>query len=247
MIEPARGDSRSLPWRRIGAFHVVVVLLFGGSVGHFYDGETGFTSLIGFGDRFEARRSPAIRSVPRYVERRSAGYDGQFYAEIAMDPLLADPATDRTLDSAPLRARRVLFSWTAHWIGLGRPLGVLQAYALQSVVGWLVLAVVLLRWFPPDSIRATALWFASLWNVGLIWSVRYALLDGPSLLLAGDRGLVGRAGDVCAGWAGTTRSVDGLASSAVARSLTFPPPPRTLVDIAPLLTGRMCGSGGRMA
>ena len=183
MIEPERGDSQPLPWRRIGAFHIVVVLLFVGAVGHFYDGETGFTSLIGFGDRFEARRSPALRSVARYVERRSAGYDGQFYAEIAMDPLLADPATDRTLDAAPLRARRVLFSWTAHWIGLGRPSGVLQAYALQNVVSWLVLALVLLRWFPPDSIRATALWFASLWNVGLIWSVRYALLDGPSLLV----------------------------------------------------------------
>ena len=59
----------------------------------------------------------------------------------------------------------------------------LQAYALQNVACWLLLSVVLLRWFPPVSGRMTALWFASLFTGGLIWSVRSALLDGPSLLL----------------------------------------------------------------
>lgn len=121
--------------------------------------------------------------MPRHVERGSGGYDGQFYAELAVDPLLRDPAVDRALDAAPFRARRILFSWTAYGLGLGRPSWILQAYALQNAIAWLVLAFVLLRWFPPDSVRDRALWFASLFNIGLIWSVRYSLLDGPSLLL----------------------------------------------------------------
>lgn len=73
--------------------------------------------------------------------------------------------------------------WTAYILGLGEPRWILQAYALQNVACWLLLSVVLLRWFPPVSGRMTALWFASLFTGGLIWSVRSALLDGPSLLL----------------------------------------------------------------
>ena len=44
-----------------------------------------------------------------------------------------------------------------------------------------------------------------------------------------------------------TRAVDGLASPAVARSFDFSAAGAHTSDIAPLLTGRMCGSGGRMA
>jgi hypothetical protein len=157
--------------------------LFVWSVAQFYDRQTGFTALIGFGERFEARTLPAVKAVPRHVERQSAGYDGQFYAQMATDPLLRDAAIDRALDDAPLRARRILFSWTAYAAGLGRPSWILQAYALQNVVCWLFLSVLLLRWFPIVSGRMVALWLGILFAGGLLWSVRSALLDGPSLLL----------------------------------------------------------------
>jgi hypothetical protein len=162
---------------------VAAVGVFLWSVAQFYDRPTGFTALIGFGEQFEARTVPAVKAVPRHVDRQSAGYDGQFYAQMATDPLLRDAAIDRALDDAPLRARRILFSWTAYCAGLGRPSWILQAYALQNVVCWLLLSVLLLRWFPIVNRRMVALWLGTLFAGGLLWSVRSSLLDGPSLLL----------------------------------------------------------------
>ena len=160
-----------------------IALLFLWCIGRFHDPDTGFTVFITFGESFAGRALPAVRSVPHHIERRSTGYDGQFYAQMATDPLLRDPALDRALDDAPLRARRILFSWTAYAAGMGDPARILRAYALQNVVCWLLLSVLLLRWFPPTDGRMLALWIASLLSGGLMWSVRHALLDGPSLLL----------------------------------------------------------------
>jgi hypothetical protein len=123
-----------------------------------------------------------MRDVPHY-EYASGSYDGQFYAQLALDPLLRDPATDRAMDLAPYRARRILFSWTAYALGFGRPAWVLEVYALQNVACWLLLAAFLTRWIAPTSGRGLALWTACLFSHGMLWSVRFALLDGPSLLL----------------------------------------------------------------
>jgi hypothetical protein len=174
--------SPGVTWRS-WAVHGAAVALLLASVWQFRDPRTGFTRLIGFGDRSAAGSLPVVQSIPHHVSPRSAGYDGQFYAQMAMDPLLRDPAIDRAMDEAPLRARRILLSWTAFAFGLGRPSWILQVYALQNVVCWLALSVVLLRWFPIVSPRLSALWLATLFAGGLMWSVRFALLDGPSLLL----------------------------------------------------------------
>lgn len=163
--------------------YLSTVMLFLWSIGRFYDSTTGFTALIGFGETFAARTLPAVMAVPHHIVRQSSGYDGQFYAQMATDPLLRDPAIDRAMDDAPLRARRILFSWTAYGLGLGRPQWILQAYALQNVLCWVVLSALLLRWFPLVNGRMIALWLGTLFTGGLIWSVRSALLDGPSLML----------------------------------------------------------------
>jgi hypothetical protein len=163
--------------------YLATVGLFLYCISAFYDRATGFTELIGFGERFAARSLPAVTAIPHHVYRQSAGYDGQFYAQMATDPLLRELALDRALDDAPLRVRRILFSWTAYVAGLGHPPWILQAYALQNVVCWLLLSALLLRLFPLENGRMIALWMACLFTGGLIWSVRFALLDGPSLLL----------------------------------------------------------------
>lgn len=147
----------------------------------YYHRGTGFTALIGFpaGHEYE---TPTLRALPHF-DYTGAAYDGQFYAQLAFDPLLKDPATDRAMDLAPFRARRILFSWTAYAAGLGRPAWILQAYALQNVVAWAALAWLLARWMPPSTPRGLAAWAACLFSHGLLWSLRFALLDGPSLVL----------------------------------------------------------------
>lgn len=148
----------------------------------FYHPETGFTALIGF-PAGDIGASPALRALPYYGYPASASYDGQFYAQRAFDPLVRDPEVDHAMDLAPFRARRILFSWTAYAFGFGRPAWILEAYALQNVVSWLLLAALLVRWFPLRGPRDLALWTACLFSHGLLWSVRFSLLDGPSLLL----------------------------------------------------------------
>ena len=161
---------------------LALVALFLASVARFYHPGTGFTALIGFpeGHEYEA---PALRAIPHFDYPAWASYDGQFYAQRALDPLLRDPEVDHAMDLPPYRARRILFSWTAFVLGLGRPAWILEAYALQNVACWLLLAVLLTRWIPLDSLSRVSLWAACLFSHGLLWSVRFALLDGPSLLL----------------------------------------------------------------
>jgi hypothetical protein len=113
----------------------------------------------------------------------SSGYDGQFYAQLAVDPLLLDPAIDDALDVPTYRARRILFSWTAFLLGLGQPRFVLHAYAMQNIVFWLLLALLISHWFPPRDLQSFCLWFGCMFSHGVIISVRWALPDGPSMLL----------------------------------------------------------------
>ena len=173
-----RGWARWLPWSVPAAS--TVLFLF--AVAQFYRAGTGFTSLIAFSEGFQSRQLPAVRELPLAVEP-GYGYDGQFYAQIAVDPLLRTPELDRAMDLAPHRTRRILFSWTAFALGLGNPQRIITVYSVQNIVCWGILGVLILRWFPMTSWRSAALWFVTMFSGGLLWSVRKSLLDGPSLLL----------------------------------------------------------------
>jgi hypothetical protein len=168
----------------IRGLYVAVVALFLGCFGRFYDPRYGFTALIQF-QTTEAEELPAVRAVPhqRLTRQSGGGYDGQFYAQMAIEPLLRDPLIDRALDNPAYRARRILFSWTAWIAGLGRPAWILQAYAIQNAAFWLLLACLLARWLPPTSLENFAAWFACLYTHGMLVSVRLALIDGPSTAL----------------------------------------------------------------
>ena len=159
-----------------------LILVFLTSVGRFYHPGSGFTAFIGFPEGHDSE-APAIRDIPHYHYPAWASYDGQFYAQRALDPLVRDADVDRAMDLAPFRARRILFSWTAYALGLGRPAWILEAYTLQNVVAWPLFAWLLTRWLPLHTGRALRLWVACLFSHGLLWSIRFALLDGPSLLL----------------------------------------------------------------
>jgi hypothetical protein len=161
----------------------LVVALFSCLAASYYIPGKGFTYLIGFGSANHSHFLPELRATNHYEHPNSAGYDGQFYAQIAMDPHLSDPELNEAVDYLPYRARRILFEWTAWVAGGGNPRRVMGAYAVQNIVCWYVLAVLLLRWLPPTSWGNGFRWASVLFSFGLIFSVKGALLDGPGLLL----------------------------------------------------------------
>jgi len=72
--------------------YLVTCLGFFGLIAHKFDSQTGLTALLGFGESWEAARVEALgEEAPDYfVKADSGGYDGQFYALIALDPTLQD-------------------------------------------------------------------------------------------------------------------------------------------------------------
>jgi len=143
----------------------------------------GFTGLISFGSGAEAHHIRELDEVGYFVDRDTPGYDGQYYAQIAVKPLPGSRDLRAAVDNLPYRARRILFCWTAYGLGFGRPWLVLQVFALQNVLCWLVLAWLLTRWFPATNLDNLVRWAGTLFAWGMTMSVRQSLMDGPSLLL----------------------------------------------------------------
>jgi hypothetical protein len=196
------------PWapRWVVAYGLVTAA-FLASAARSYHPTHGFTAFIAFPAAAHEEEIPAVRETA-HAHTTSGGYDGQFYAQLAVDPLLQDPAIDRAMDSVRYRARRILFSWTAHVLGLGRPRAVLEAYAIQNLITWLALAGVLLHWMPPVDARRFVLWTACLWSHGMLSSVQLALLDGPSVVLVALAALAAERGRPM--WAAGVIGVAGL-------------------------------------
>jgi hypothetical protein len=178
-------------------------------VAQFYLPGKGFTFFATFGDRMQARYLPELKAINYYSQENGWGYDAQYYAQLAMRPRLSNPALAQALDSLPYRARRILLSWTAWLLGGGDPVRALQVFSLQNVVAWLLLAALLWRWFPPTNCENFFRWGGVLFSAGLIWSVRGALLDGPSLLLIAVGVALAEAGRPW--WSAVVLGVSGLA------------------------------------
>lgn len=147
-----------------------------------YDRATGFTSLLRFGEPWATRRVPAARPLPIAVTPTSTGYDGQFYAQIALYPTLRDPSLDTAIDAPAYRARRILGPFLAHCAGFGRPWLVLNAFALLNVAWWLAFAWLLWREIGDSSAAGTARWLGCVLSLGVLDSVRQSLVDLPALL-----------------------------------------------------------------
>lgn len=167
-------------WRTAYAAVVIGFLL---TVASYYDRTTGLTIFLGLPANSHSYELPAVQAVPHAHDPVDGGYDAQFYAQMAVDPLLRDPAIDRAMDRPAYRAHRILLSWTAWALSAGDTSTALRVYAIQNVIAWLLLAWLLLRWFPPVDGRMFVLWAGVLLTHGLLISVRNALTDGPSVLM----------------------------------------------------------------
>lgn len=163
--------------------YFLCVALFAALVLAKFDPETGFTPLIRFGETWKDRRVPHLDEGRVTTFANSHGYDGQFYAQIALDPLLRDPSTAHALDAPSYRARRIFPPALAFTLGLGQPNAVLQIYALLNVACWFAFAWLLYRELAPPTPHAFARWFACLFSMGVLESVRLSLTDLPALLL----------------------------------------------------------------
>jgi hypothetical protein len=165
------------------AAYVALIVVFFAAFSQFYMPGKGFSYLIAFGGKQEKSRLTKVRKLDYHVQKLSDGYDAQYYVQIAMDPSLQNRELRHAVDSLPYRARRILMSATAWLFGLGQPAAILQVYAVQNAIAWLLLAALLLHWFPPASWDNLIRWAGVLFSFGACVSVCNALVDGPSLLL----------------------------------------------------------------
>lgn len=167
--------TRSAYWIAICLFLALVVSKF--------NPQTGFTSLIRFGETWENRRNPVLDGLPIATAPQSNGYDGQFYAQIALDPLLLTPETAAALDIPEYRARRILTPALASAASAGNPWWTLQIYALINIGCWLILAWLLRRVIAGSDWVSFARWAGCMFGMGALESVRQSLVDLPALLL----------------------------------------------------------------
>ena len=154
----------------------------------FYRRDRGFTSLIVFGKVFAERQLPEVKAVKKHMSR-GYGYDGQWYAQLAVRPNPWDPELQTALDSSWYRSIRILPSLVAAGLGFGSPARAIHIYALQYPVLWLVIAGLLLHWFPPGTLWDFVAWFGCLFSAGTMVATLRALPDlwAFALLIVGAR------------------------------------------------------------
>lgn len=176
--------ARLLWQRRFALIYLACLCAFARQIARFGDRHTGYSSLILFGDHFAPQRLRQLADVPLYTYARQVGYDGQFYAQIAVAGNPFDRDLLHALDAPAYRERRILLPLLVHAIGLGRPRLIIQAFALTNLFCLALLAALLARWwFPPTDLDNLIRWAGVLFGAGLVVSATRSLTDGPALLL----------------------------------------------------------------
>jgi hypothetical protein len=180
MTQPHRcADTTPMRWR---VLVMLVASLLPVSVfwGHWQDG--GLLVFPHFGEVFEPDQVAALRAIaPPTLS--PYGYDGQFYAQIALHPALTAPDLVDALDNPGYRARRIGLPLLAAALGLGDPAWVLAAYSLLNIGFWGLLGWLLLAHCRDRSLRSLAVVLAVLWSSGVVVSMARALTDLPAATL----------------------------------------------------------------
>jgi hypothetical protein len=147
-----------------------------------FSAEAGFLRFLVVGRVFEPRALPELREA-RPPLSSEHGYDGQFYAQLALDPTLRRAELRQALDAPAYRSRRIGLPALAHLLGFGRPQVVLQLYAALNFAFWAALLAAFLRHVGLERPRDFLLAAALLWNTGTLVSVGRALTDLPAMAL----------------------------------------------------------------
>ncbi|HSY52834.1 MAG TPA: hypothetical protein VK785_00210 [Opitutaceae bacterium] len=192
-----------------GAFAVLL-----GTYIRIWSPDYGITRFIIIGHEFNQRGLDVYRATPKYMDPYPPdrwGFDGQYYAQIALDPLLRDPQIKQAIDNPSYRARRILLPWLAWLGGLGRPFWVLNVYAGLNLVFWLGFVVMMAVLFRPCGWAGVAGFAAMLLTCGIIESMHGSLTDFPAFVLMTLAVMIGGTGGAgMLALAALTREVDVL-------------------------------------
>lgn len=140
----------------------------------------GVVGLICFGEQCQSSVLPEIKKLaPAPVS--PLGYDGQFYAPMALYPSLRDSEGNPVADT--YRAQRIGLPVLAFCLGAGQPLWVLHVYALLNAGFWLILLATIFRYTGFHRPRDLFLACALLWSTGTLVSLSRALTDFPAVAL----------------------------------------------------------------
>jgi hypothetical protein len=190
---PRKAPDRLATWAFIFIAAAAFALL-ASTYWRVYTPAFGLTKLLGAGSEFNARGLAAYRATPKYLAPDDRwGFDGQYYAQLALDPLLRDPQLQRALDDPRYRARRILVPWLAWLGGWGRPAWILNVYAALNLVFWVGFAALLAVLFRPHGWAGLAGFAALLMTCGIIESMRVSLVDFPAFVLQTSALLLGGA------------------------------------------------------
>jgi len=206
----------------VGAVALAFILV---TYAHIWSSAYGVTRFIIIGHEFNQRGLAVYRATPKYMDPYPPdrwGFDGQHYAQLALDPLLRDSQTKQAIDNPPYRARRILMPWLAWLLGLGRPFWVLNAYAMLNPLFWIGFAVMMGWLFRPYGWAGLAGFAAMLLTCGIIESMRGSLTDFPAFVLMTLAVITGGSGGAgLLALAGLTREVNVIG---LAGLLEFKPP-----------------------
>ncbi|HWB60921.1 MAG TPA: hypothetical protein VG733_15600, partial [Chthoniobacteraceae bacterium] len=141
-----------------------------------------FSQAIFFGRNKADISLPEVKALD--VPRTSvAGYDGQFYAQVAIHPALTDPDLKLALDMPSYRSRRILMPVMSYVLGFGKPAAVLEAYALLNLFFWYALMIGMARLLKAKTVRDYLCILATVFTTGAIISLQRALTDLPATVL----------------------------------------------------------------
>jgi len=166
-------------WRAFAYASVVLLFLYGTAT--MWEPGRGFTKIIHFGTSFAGQQLPAIKTLP-LVLAPGSGYDGQFYAQLAVNPDVRSPEVRAAMDDPRYRGQRILLPVLAHVIGAGEPWWILQIYALLNVGCWAVFAWLLHGLTAARGHAGVLIWVVGMLSLAVLESVHMALTDLPAAL-----------------------------------------------------------------
>lgn len=162
-----------------------------------YSSGAGFLRTIHFSHRLVRQLDPEIQDMVGGVSRRF-GYDGQFYAAMALCPDLRCEGMGYRADAPGYRFRRMGLPAMAWVMGWGDPSWVLHVYSVINVFFWFGLWIILFRYTGFRGLRDHLLAISLLWSAGTLLSLERALTDLPAVVLTVwvSIGLLGRLGGI---------------------------------------------------